>query len=84
MSLQTGSTHVRLHPGDTVVTAIRPLGEVGRAIYEHPLRVASGERAKSERQGLGDHEFAPREIGAAMRAGRPPGGSTGRTRSVAT
>jgi altronate hydrolase len=37
--------------------------EMGRAIFEHTLRVASGERTKSERLGLGDHEFVPWNIG---------------------
>ena len=40
--------------------------EVGREIYETLLRVASGERTKSEAQGLGDYEFVPWQIGAVM------------------
>ncbi|RVT86631.1 altronate dehydratase [Rhodobacteraceae bacterium CCMM004] len=40
--------------------------EVGREIYDTLLRVASGERTKSEAQGLGDHEFVPWQIGAVM------------------
>ncbi|RAP43140.1 galactonate dehydratase [Rhodovulum viride] len=40
--------------------------EVGREIYDLWLRVASGERTKSEAQGLGDHEFVPWQIGAVM------------------
>ena len=42
------------------------LEETGRAIYETWLRVASGECTKSERQGLGDYEFVPWQIGATM------------------
>ena len=40
--------------------------EVGREIYEMLLRVASGEKSKSEAQGLGDYEFVPWQIGAVM------------------
>ncbi len=38
----------------------------GREIYDLLLRVASGERSKSEAQGLGDYEFVPWQIGATM------------------
>ena len=38
----------------------------GREIYDTWLRVASGERTKSEAQGLGDYEFVPWQIGATM------------------
>ncbi len=37
--------------------------EMGRQILDHILRVASGERSKSELLGLGDHEFVPWNIG---------------------
>ena len=40
--------------------------EKGRQIYEMILRVASGEKSKSELQGLGDYEFVPWQIGAVM------------------
>ncbi len=40
--------------------------EVGREIYEAWLRVASGEKTKSEAQGLGDFEFVPWQVGAVM------------------
>jgi altronate hydrolase len=36
---------------------------MGRQILEHTLRVASGEKSKSELLGLGDHEFVPWNIG---------------------
>lgn len=41
-----------------------PVAEDAREIYQMLLRVASGERTKSELQGLGDHEFVPWQIGA--------------------
>ncbi|MEI2415808.1 altronate dehydratase family protein [Orrella sp. JC864] len=37
--------------------------EMGQRIFEKILRVASGERSKSEALGLGDHEFVPWNIG---------------------
>lgn len=40
--------------------------EKGREIYQMFLRVASGEKTKSEAQGLGDYEFVPWQIGAVM------------------
>lgn len=40
--------------------------EVGREIYNRLLAVASGEKTKSEAQGLGDYEFVPWQIGAVM------------------
>jgi altronate hydrolase len=38
----------------------------GREIFEHLLRVASGEKTKSEMLGYGDNEFVPWSIGATM------------------
>ena len=38
----------------------------GREIFEAILRVASGERSKSEQLGYGDAEFVPWQIGATM------------------
>jgi altronate hydrolase len=38
----------------------------GREIFETILRVASGERTKSEELGYGDLEFVPWQIGAVM------------------
>ena len=38
----------------------------GREIFEQVLRVASGERSKSELLGYGDAEFVPWQIGATM------------------
>jgi len=42
------------------------LEEKGREIFDLILRVASGERTKSERLGYGDAEFVPWTIGATM------------------
>jgi altronate hydrolase len=38
----------------------------GAEIFETILRVASGERSKSEQMGYGDAEFVPWQIGATM------------------
>jgi arabinonate dehydratase len=38
----------------------------GQEIFEHLLRIASGERTKSEMLGYGDAEFVPWQIGATM------------------
>ncbi len=43
-----------------------PLEQAGEEIYRMLLRVASGEKTKSEAQGLGDYEFVPWQIGATM------------------
>lgn len=50
----------------TVLTEGVSLEEKGREIYQTFLRVASGEKTKSEKQGLGDYEFVPWQIGAVM------------------
>ncbi|MNE36330.1 D-galactarate dehydratase [compost metagenome] len=38
--------------------------EIGRAIFERMLAVASGEPSKSEALGIGDNEFVPWQVGA--------------------
>jgi altronate hydrolase len=43
-----------------------PVQEVGRAIFDEVLAVASGKRTKSEAQGLGDEEFAPWMLGPVL------------------
>jgi altronate hydrolase len=43
-----------------------PVEEVGRQIFELILAVASGERSKSERAGVGEEEFAPWSIGPTL------------------
>ena len=37
--------------------------QMGRRIFDHILRTASGERTRSEDLGLGDHEFVPWHLG---------------------
>ncbi len=37
--------------------------QMGKAIFDYMLRIASGEKSKSELLGLGDHEFVPWNIG---------------------
>ncbi len=37
--------------------------QMGQRIFEHILRIASGQRSKSELLGLGDHEFVPWHLG---------------------
>jgi altronate hydrolase len=36
---------------------------MGKVIFEHMLKICSGEKSKSELLGLGDHEFVPWNIG---------------------
>jgi altronate hydrolase len=43
-----------------------PLEQKGREIFATMLRVASGERSKSEQLGYGDVEFVPWQVGATM------------------
>jgi altronate hydrolase len=50
----------------TIVSDGAALEDVGEAIFQTILRVASGERTLSESQGLGDYEFVPWQIGATM------------------
>jgi altronate hydrolase len=54
-----------LNCGDVVSRGV-PLEEKGREILDMVLRVASGERTKSEGLGLGDNEFLPWQVGAVM------------------
>ncbi len=50
----------------TIVGAGSSIAEVGDAIYERLLKVASGAPTLSEGHGLGDNEFVPWQIGATM------------------
>jgi altronate hydrolase len=43
-----------------------PVEEVGRQIFEKLISVASGEKTKSEAQGIGDEEFCPWSIGPTL------------------
>jgi len=47
----------------TILDGTRTLPETAQEIFELTLRIASGERSKSELLGLGDHEFVPWNIG---------------------
>ena len=50
----------------TIADGDKTVQEVGEEIFEAWLRVASGEKTKSEAQGFGDAEFIPWQIGATM------------------
>ncbi|MCG6859206.1 MAG: altronate dehydratase family protein [Salaquimonas sp.] len=54
-----------VNAGDMLSAGVT-LEEKGKEIYDLLLRVASGEKSKSEAQGLGDYEFVPWQIGAVM------------------
>jgi altronate hydrolase len=43
-----------------------PVEEIGRQIFERIISVASGEKTKSEAQGVGDEEFSPWPIGPVL------------------
>ena len=47
-------------------TGRRSIADKGKEIFEHILKIASGERSKSEKLGYGDAEFVPWQIGATM------------------
>jgi len=46
-----------------ILDGTKTMPETAQGIFEQMLRVASGERTKSELLGLGDHEFVPWNIG---------------------
>jgi len=50
----------------TVLTGEETVEQCGARIFELMLRVASGEKTKSEQMGFGDAEFAPWVLGATM------------------
>ena len=50
----------------TVVDGEEPVEQAGRRIFERILRVAGGERTKSEASDVGASEFAPWQIGATV------------------
>jgi altronate hydrolase len=47
----------------TVIDGDQTIEELGQAIFERILAVASGARSKSEALGVGEEEFAPWPIG---------------------
>ena len=49
-----------------IVTNNVSIEEVGSEIFDILIEIASGEKSKSEKQGLGDLEFVPWQIGATM------------------
>ena len=49
-----------------VITENKTIEDVGQEIFDLIVRVASGEKSKSEIQGLGDLGFVPWQIGATM------------------
>ncbi len=49
-----------------IVSKNTSLKNVGNMIYDKILDVASGQKSKSELQGLGDYEFVPWQLGAVM------------------
>jgi len=54
-----------LNCGDILSKGVS-IAEKGAEIFEEILRVASGEKTKSELLGLGDNEFVPWQVGAVM------------------
>ena len=54
-----------INTGDILSEGVS-LEEKGEEIYRTLIAIASGERTKSEQQGLGDYEFVPWQIGATM------------------
>ncbi|MBY6089927.1 UxaA family hydrolase [Maritimibacter alkaliphilus] len=46
-----------------IVDGTKTLDEMGEDIFQHILRIASGEKSKSEALGVGEEEFAPWPIG---------------------
>jgi altronate hydrolase len=49
-----------------IVDGQTPVAEKGREIFERILRVAGGEKSKSEILGIGNDEFVPWQLGAVM------------------
>jgi len=49
-----------------VVEGSQTIAEAGQALFELMLATASGQQSSSERNGLGDNEFVPWQLGAVM------------------
>ncbi len=70
IKVATNSALARRMPDDididagTIVEGLQSLGEVGEAIFDRILAVASGEKTVSEEIGAGQEEFVPWHIGA--------------------
>ena len=54
-----------INAGDMLSNGVS-LEDKGKEIYQMFISIASGEQSKSEKQGLGDYEFVPWQIGATM------------------
>ena len=50
----------------TIVDGQKKVQQVGQCIFDRVVRVAGGEKSKSEELGMGDNEFVPWQIGAVM------------------
>lgn len=50
----------------SIVDGDETIEQVGQRIFDLVVRVAGGEKSKSEELGMGDHEFVPWQIGAVM------------------
>ena len=50
----------------TIIEGEETIEQVGRRIFDLVVRVAGGEKSKSEELGMGDNEFVPWQIGAVM------------------
>jgi altronate hydrolase/galactarate dehydratase len=59
------SEDMDINCGD-IVTAGVTIEDKGREIFETWIRVASGEKTKSEELGFGGAEFVPWQMGAVM------------------
>ena len=59
------SDDMDLNCGDIVTEGV-PIEDKGRELFELMIRVASGEKTKSEELGFGGVEFVPWQIGAVM------------------
>jgi altronate hydrolase len=49
-----------------IVDGRESISEAGQALFELMIATASGQRSKSEDNGLGDNEFLPWQLGAVM------------------
>jgi altronate dehydratase len=49
-----------------IVDGTESIEACGQRIFDALVRVASGEKTRSEEQGFGESEFAPWQIGAVM------------------
>ena len=54
-----------INAGDMLSAGVS-LEDKGKEIYQMLISIASGEKSKSEKQGLGEYEFVPWQIGATM------------------